>query len=108
MTASPAAPYETLCDLAERELELIGEGRLEPLADLHTRRTELIATLPPTPPPAARPALERCGLLQRRVQIELLRVREALLLELADVDRGQRAANGYKPPNAGPRVTARA
>lgn len=109
MTASPAAPYETLCRLAEEELELVGAGQLERLPELQQRRTELIATLPPSPPAAARPALERCALLQRRVEIELMRSREALLLELSALARGQRAVSGYKPPNLDrPRVTASA
>jgi hypothetical protein len=41
--------------------------------------------------------IERCRLLQTRVEIELLRVREALLIELEQVRRAQRAADGYAP-----------
>jgi hypothetical protein len=109
MTASAAAPYETLCDLAEQELELVGEGRFEELAELDARRARLIESLPSRAPAAARASLERCALLERRVNIELLRAREALMHELSAVARGQRAASGYKPPNlASPRVTASA
>jgi hypothetical protein len=109
MTGSGTARYETLCRLAEHELELVGEGDLERLSELHEERAALIDALPPAPPAAARAALERCALLTRRVEIELVRTREALLAELAGVARGQRAASGYKPPNLhSPRVTASA
>jgi hypothetical protein len=104
-----AARYEQLCELAKRELELIAEGAVAGLHALHTRRAELIARLPAMPPADARPALERCALLQRRVHVELLRAREALLIELAEVDRGRRAASGYAPAQlAQPRYQARA
>ena len=58
------------------------------------RAAELVAG---DPPAAARPALERCRMLHKRVEIELLRVREALLLELGRVRHAQRAADGYAP-----------
>jgi hypothetical protein len=109
MTASAVAPYEALCEMAEHELELVGEGRLDEVAALDDRRARLIEALPSQPPAAARASLERCALLERRVNIELLRAREALMHELSAVARGQRAASGYKPPNlALPRVTASA
>lgn len=109
MTASPAARYETLCELAEQELELVGAGRFEELAELDHVRAGLIEALPSQAPAGARESLERCALLERRVNIELLRAREALMQELSAVARGQRAASGYKPPNlALPRVTASA
>ena len=60
-------------------------------------RTELQSPLPATPPEAARATLERCRQLQKRVEIELLRVREALLLELGRVRQAQRTADGYAP-----------
>jgi hypothetical protein len=53
--------------------------------------------------------LERCALLHKRVEIELRRVREAVLEELSGVRHAQRAAKGYAPVRAtGRRVLTRA
>ncbi len=60
-------------------------------------RVELQSSLPATPPEEARATLERCRQLQKRVEIELLRVREVLLLELGRVRQAQRTADGYAP-----------
>jgi hypothetical protein len=95
----PAAtdPYEALASLGERELALVAERDFEGLTDLEAHRNALERTLPATPPAAARDALERCQALQLRVKVELLRVREAILIELGQVRHGQRAAAGYAP-----------
>jgi hypothetical protein len=109
MTAAAAAPYETLARIVERELELIGEGRLDELAALKAERAALVATLPETPPACARPALERAALLQRRVAIEIVRRREAVVLELARLEQVRRTAQGYTPPrSSSPRLYASA
>jgi hypothetical protein len=93
-----AAPYETLARSIERELELVGEGRFDEVATLQAERAALISTLPDVPPASARPALQRAALMSKRVEIEFVRYREALLLELANVRRAGRAARGYAPP----------
>ncbi len=98
MSAPDATPYETLARSIERELELVGEGRFAEVSHLHAERDALIATLPDVPPADARPALQRAVLMSRRVEIEILRYREALLLELAHVQRVGRTARGYAPP----------
>jgi hypothetical protein len=98
MSGSAAAPYETLARSIERELELVGEGRFGEVAKLQAERAALIATLPEIPPAGARTALQRAALMSKRVEIEFLRHREALLLELAHVQRVGRAARGYAPP----------
>jgi hypothetical protein len=98
MSGSEAAPYEMLARSIERELELVGEGRLDEVATLQAERNALIATLPTFPPSDARPALQRAALMSKRVEIEILRYREALLLELANVQRIGRAARGYAVP----------
>jgi hypothetical protein len=90
-------PYEALASLIERELELVSQRRFDELRDLKVTRRALEQSFPPTPPASARPVIERCRLLQTRVEIELLRVREALLIELEQVRRAQRAADGYAP-----------
>jgi hypothetical protein len=98
VSAPIAADYERLAALAEHELELVGEGQLDQLDELVAERGELIARLPSAPPDWAAPALERAALMQRRVMIELTRRREAVLLELATVERARRMASGYAPP----------
>jgi hypothetical protein len=90
-------PYQQLAAFIELELQLVAERRFDELLALKRRRAELQASLPATPPAAAGPELERCALLHKRVEIELLRVREAVLEELAGVRRAQRAADGYAP-----------
>jgi hypothetical protein len=97
MSAPEASGYEVLARSLERELELIGEGRFEELATLHAERAVLIAGLPEVPPLSARPALQRASLLSKRVEIEILRYREALLLDLANVELVARTARGYAP-----------
>lgn len=109
MTEPRSADYERLVELAEHELELVGEGQLDQLGELTAQRAELIERLPPTPPPWAAPALERAAVIERRVMIELTRRREAVLLELATVERAQRMASGYAPVRrSGVRVQASA
>jgi len=90
-------PYEALAALIERELQLVSERSFDELHALKQVRAELESSLPATPPEAARATLERCRQLQKRVEIELLRVREILLLELARVRQAQRTADGYAP-----------
>jgi hypothetical protein len=92
-----AAPYETLARSIERELELVGEGDFDELADLHAARAALIGSLPAVPPSSARPALQRAALMNKRVEIEILRRREALQLDLARAQLVGRTARGYAP-----------
>ncbi len=98
MTPPEAAPYETLARIFERELEVLGAGRLGELDALDAERESLIASLPDTPPASARDALERAALMHKRVTIEIIRRREAIVLELAQLERARRTARGYAPP----------
>ena len=98
MSSAETAPYEALARMIERELELIGAGDYDALAELKSERDALISTLPEAPPASARPALQRAVLMNKRVEIELVRLREALLLEFANVERAVRTARGYSPP----------
>ena len=97
MSAPDAAPYETLARSIERELELIGGGAYDELKALHAEWAELIETLPATPPACARPALQRAVLMNKRVELEILRRNEALLADAAHVERVDRTARGYAP-----------
>jgi hypothetical protein len=97
MSSDSVQPYEVLAALIERELQLVSERSFDELHALKQVRADLQASLPGSPPEAARATLERCRQLQKRVEIELLRVREVLLLELGRVRHAQRAADGYAP-----------
>jgi len=92
-----SAAYERLADSFELELALVGEGRLDELAQLTADRDALIATLPATPPASARPALERAQLISRRVTIEIIHRRDAIVAELGRVAQADRTARGYLP-----------
>jgi hypothetical protein len=97
MTADSLQPYEALAALIERELQLVFESSFDELQFVRQVRADLQSSLPATPPESARATLERCRQLTKRVEIELLRAREALLLDLGRVRHAQRAADGYAP-----------
>ncbi len=92
---SNAQPYETLARSLERELELIGEGALEELDALYAERAALLESMPAVAPADARPALQRAALMNKRVEIEILRRREAIVVQAANVERVERTARGY-------------
>ena len=104
-----AEPYEALAGLIERELALVAERDFDAISALKLERAALVRALPVTPPESARDALVRCDLLQRRVEVELARVREAILLELRQLRLAQRTAAGYRPARVrAPHVSASA
>ena len=87
--------YERLHAHAERELELAGGGDIESLLALGAHWDALIADLPEQPPRAAAQLLERARLIHERTRVELLRLRDALLTDLAHAGRARRTADGY-------------
>jgi hypothetical protein len=87
--------YQRLHAHAERELELAGDGDVERLLALGAQWDVLIAALPEQPPQAAAQLLERARLIHERTRVELLRLRDALLTDLAHTGRARRAADGY-------------
>jgi hypothetical protein len=89
------APYEAILEHAELELELAGRGELERLVEMAARWEELTHELPSAPPASAAPLLTRAQLVHERTRIELIRLREALLEDLATTGRAKRAAGGY-------------
>jgi hypothetical protein len=93
--ATALAPYEAIIAHAELELELAGNGDLERLASLDGQWQALIDGLPASPPRAAGPVLERARLLHERTRIELLRLRDALMSEVATASTAKRTAAGY-------------
>jgi hypothetical protein len=93
--ASQLAPYEAIVAHAELELELAGHGRVTELEGLTARWDELLASLPERPPADAAQVLARARLIHERTRIELLRLREALLSDLAGAAQAKRTADGY-------------
>ena len=87
--------YEAIAEHAELELEFAGRGEVERVAEMAARWEELVAGLPETPPPAAAPLIERARLMHERTQIDLIRLRDALLADLAATKQASRAASGY-------------
>jgi hypothetical protein len=88
-------PYEAIRAHAELELELAGRGELAQLSELGERWDGLIAGLPARPPVAAAELLQRAHLIHARTRIELDRLREAVLAEIATATRSRRTANAY-------------
>jgi hypothetical protein len=106
---SPAAPYEALAAVIERELAVIPSGDFARLQAIKRERAAIVRRLPRVPPPEAREALARCRRTQAQIIVELQRVRQSLLAELGNVRRGRRAASGYAPARLGrPQVSASA
>jgi hypothetical protein len=88
-------PYEAIHEHAELELEMAGRGEIESFETLAERWDELTRDLPSQPPAAAVQLLQRARLIHERTRVELMRVREALLAEVATSTRARRAVDGY-------------
>src|ERR1700721_2800461 len=93
--AAAPAPYRAILEHGELELELAGRGDIDGLSALASRWEKLTQGLPDPAPAAARPLLEHAGLIHERARIELIRLREALLADVAKSSRARRAADGY-------------
>jgi hypothetical protein len=91
-------PYEALAEIAQRELDLVTAGTMEPLPALRSKRDALLASLPPVPPADARPALERTVELQASVTAALQKRRDEIGAELRRLTQGRTAMRGYAPP----------
>ena len=100
--------YDALAELAQLELDAVSAGATDRLAEIGTARAGIVAGLPGTPPPEARPALERAAALQTRVS-ELLgaRVSEAGT-SLRKVSQGRTAMAGYAVPDERAKLVDRA
>jgi hypothetical protein len=55
----------------------------------------LVAAAPQPPPAAAATLLARAALIHERTRVELLRLRDALLLDFDTARRARRTADGY-------------
>ena len=106
MSDAELEPYAAIAAHAELELELAGRGELTELAGLEGRWEELVGDLPEHPPPAAAPVLTRARLIHERTRIELLRLREALLRDVASAAQAKRTAAGYAGAGGRPSAPA--
>jgi hypothetical protein len=100
------APYERLAKLAERELALVTAwepSRIGELVALQQTRTTLVASLPASPPAAARSALLRAHECQQRTTAALTVLCDQLGRDLSGLDRGRQAARGYGTTGASSR-----
>jgi hypothetical protein len=93
--AGSPASYEALVDHAERELELVANGDVAGLLALGEDWDALVAALPAPPPASAADALERATMLHERAHIDLLRMRDGVLAEIATSSRARQTADGY-------------
>jgi len=100
------APYAEILAHAELELELAGRGELAELNGLGERWEQLVAGLPERPPAGAAPVLAKARLIHERTRIELLRLREALLRDVAGAAQAKRTADGYAGAGTGPNLSA--
>jgi hypothetical protein len=85
---------------AEAERALADDGLWEELAEASAARSAFAATLP-SPPPEARPVLERLVVLQDELTALLQAGRADTTRRLAGMDRGRGAMRGYTPAAAG-------
>jgi hypothetical protein len=88
-------PYAAILELAEHELQLARDGRIEDLRSLASQWDALTADLPEQPPSSARGPLERAAALHERTSATLRCLREGLLCDLRTTARASRAAHGY-------------
>ena len=91
------AGYCRLEELAERELALVREERLDALPELWDERRALVESLPPIPPATAQSALERAAELQGRVTALLEERLAATGAEMRRLVRGRAAMHSYAP-----------
>jgi hypothetical protein len=89
------SPWNQLLALAERELELIRGGDIERLPDAIEERARLAASLGQAPA-SARPVLERLGVVQQQIIVELTLAGAEIVRELGTLRRGRGAVDGYR------------
>jgi hypothetical protein len=87
--------WDQLVALAERELALVREGRIEELPATQDERDRLAVSLGRAPV-SARPQLERLAAIQEQILVELTLARAALGRELGALRRGRDAVRGYR------------
>jgi hypothetical protein len=99
-----AQPWADLVALAERERDLVRDGRWEEIPAFSAQRLRLAAALG-DPPAAARPYLERLVELQTEIHAGLGAARAFTLQKLGSMNRGATAMRGYAGPAPAQRGT---
>ena len=89
--------YERIAELGELELELVRTGQYDKLEELDVERQELIAVLPPAPPPEARAALLRAAAAQSQVEGMLSGAVAHVRAQLVRLERGREVLGAYAP-----------
>jgi hypothetical protein len=100
---SPETPWAGLVALAERELELVRDGRWDDVPAASAERLSAAQALG-APPAAAREHLERLVELEAAIHAGLSTGRAFTLQKLSNLQRGEAALRGYggpaRPPTA--------
>ncbi len=91
---SPETPWVELVELAQRERDIVVDGRWDELLAVSTHRLTAAAALG-HPPEAAKPHLERLAELERDIHAGLSAGRAFTLQKLGNMDRGTTAMRGY-------------
>jgi hypothetical protein len=102
---TPDAPWAELVALAERERDIVVDGRWDELLAVSTHRLTAAAALG-RPPAAARPHLERLAELEREINAGLSAARAFTLHKLGNMNRGSAAMRGYAGGTVRPAATA--
>ena len=89
--------YAQLAALAELELELALDGRIDELTEVHARRATLIASLPAVPPRSAEAHLRRAAVAQEGTTAALATAARAIRAQIAHLERGRSAVAAYRP-----------
>jgi hypothetical protein len=102
---SPETPWAGLVALAERERDLIRDGRWEEVPAVSAQRLSAAQALG-DPPDAAREHLQRLLELEREIHAGLSTGRAFTLQKLAKLERGHTALRGYGGGNPRPAATS--
>jgi len=94
-------PWVELVELAQRERDIVVDGRWDELLAVSTHRLTAAAALG-LPPAAARPHLQRIAELEREIHAGLSAGRAFTLHKLGNMDRGATAMRGYAGGNPRP------
>jgi hypothetical protein len=102
---NPETPWAELVALAERERDLVHDGRWEDVPAASAQRLSAAQALG-DPPAEARPHLERLLELEREIHAGLATGRAFTLQQLGKLERGHTAIRGYSGGSRRPAATA--
>jgi hypothetical protein len=102
---NPEGPWAALVSLAERERDLVRDGRWDEVPAAAAQRLSSAQALG-DPPAAAGPHLERLLELQREIHAGLSTGRAFTLQKLSNLERGHTALRGYRGGHPRPAASA--